>query len=300
MMKNPRNANENLPARQCRLCGHANRPFAKFCGSCGNDISANSSTIELASTGFNFYRRFLTANRKTTLAAALGLFIAGASFFGIHELKATQESAITWGQVRTFVSKAYRLTNAELDALFARIIKNEPSLSAKLDANRYLELEQAIRNRLRDNRVELFPNPFFAKPDRTLRGSGKTPFVFSDIPFDHPAYQALATLIDIGMTCTDEEKRLRPYDHIKKNEWATTVGKFSELLGVKLHELQKYIELKNDYAAMNNFELNEFFNLMRKKFSLPPKETFAWASDPYYPGRLEAFAALSSLIGEID
>ncbi|MFZ5950708.1 MAG: hypothetical protein ACOYXC_08380, partial [Candidatus Rifleibacteriota bacterium] len=116
------------------------------------------------------------------------------SIFGIHKLSAdvTLEGLVTWGQIRTFISKAYRMTNSELDALFARVVKQEPDSSTLVNANNLLELEVAVKKRLRDSRAELFPNPFFSKPSRTIILADSPPFVFADVSLDHPAYRALS------------------------------------------------------------------------------------------------------------
>lgn len=301
MIKSARNANENLCNWQCRLCGRENRPFARFCGSCGSAVSAQSESP--ARTSFaSALPGFFVNSRKKILVTSLGISLAAALFFGIHELSATATPTdrVNWGQVRTFVSKAYRLTNAELDALYARVVKDNPALDNQVNINQLLELEIAIRTRLRDNRVDLFPNPFFARPDRTIKTQGKAPFVFSDIPLDHPAYKALTPLFDIGIVCSDEDNKLRPYDRLTQAEWSNTVKDFIKLLAIKSPELDNYLLKTLNNKEMSNFALNDFFNLLRRKFTLPEKDTFAWASDPYFPGRLEAFAALSSLISEID
>jgi isopenicillin N synthase-like dioxygenase len=58
------------------------------------------------------------------------------------------------------------------------------------------------------------------------------------------------------------------------------------------------VKLSKTNKPINNYELESLFSKLRAFFALPEKETFAWASDPYYPGRLEVFAALSSMLKE--
>ncbi|MEW6712452.1 MAG: hypothetical protein AB1403_21730 [Candidatus Riflebacteria bacterium] len=239
--------------------------------------------------------------RKKLVTTALLSTIALGSILGIHRLSAdvTLEGLVTWGQMRTFISKAYRMTNSELDALFARVVKQEPDSSTLVNANNLLELEVAVKKRLRDSRAELFPNPFFSKPLKTVNHSGTPPFVFIDVSLDHPAYRALSCLIEIGLPCCDEKKRLRPDEKITLSEWEKALNDLGRLLGIdNLSGLCTENTSNNAHLSIN--ELNHSIRILRQKFSLSPSESDSTDSSNCYPTRLQALSKLSSLIGEFN
>lgn len=298
---------------ECNHCRKENLKFANFCGKCGLPKANSKTTLttsEKMSKFFHetFYARFcrlkhlIPGLRKTAISSIVFGGLLGASLFGIKELSATQEklSTIRWGRVRSYISKTYRLTNSELDLLLGKIMKNDPAISDKINANQMISLESAIRGRLQDSRVRLFPNPFFSEPDRIINVSDRTPsqLVFTDISLDHPAYSALKSLFAIGIFCGDDELKMRPYEKISWQDWSNVSNQFAQLISVNSEASRGPESIRK--GLMSNYELNGFFNGMREQLGMQKKETFAWSSEPVYLSRLEAFAALSSLIKELE
>jgi hypothetical protein len=291
------------PVWVCFECGKANKSFAKFCGGCGVPPKGAFSryAYQLKSYLKKIEQIFSSTGRKAVISLAI-VGILGTSFLGLSELSATQDNyaKVKWGQIRAHISKTFRLTNSELDVLIGKILKARPEISANINVNHLIELESAIRFRLRDSRVSLFPNPFFPRPDRIITNKNEKPerYVFSDIPIDHPAYQALKSLLDIGINCTKENLAFAPYKKVAWQDWYNTSKSLAELLSLDSVFLAGIEASRSGY--INNYELNKIFSSIREKFGLAPRETFAWSSEPYFPSRLEAYSALSSLIHELE
>ncbi len=285
---------------RCPNCSKENQKFARYCGCCGKPVIVDVS----ADNRYGKLGRFLqkicknSLPHKTTAASLVGISMLGLTFFGINSLSAIQTATgPSWLQLRRHFSKSFRLTNNELDMLYAKVLHESPHPAHKVNVNDLIALELKKKKRLRNNKLRIFPNPFFSQPDRVLSSAKKNEpgFIYSDIALNHPAYKALNALHDIGLNVCGQTKELRPYDKITRADWYSTLNLLFTRLG-----LSPFGNNDSDSKrSMTNFELNESFAILRKRFALQPEETFAWASDAYYPSRLEAFAALSSLLQEL-
>lgn len=299
---------ETLKTLICPVCGRKNFVYVKYCGGCGrpcNSVREAQFTEKTVKTSYcqvknkRLFENALNV-RKYAISGALLLMIAGISFFGYKDLSADQytDNRPTWGKIRSFISKKYRMTNAELDFIFAKLTNEKPQLAKTLELNGFLKLEKAVAKRLRDDRASLFPNPFFAEPEFRIIDSKKSEeFVFSDIPLDHPAYQALKPLLEIGVFCCDDSLKLKPNEKLTWKDWVACNEKLWGMLNMDSSSFLPKESIRDEIVS--NYDLIEYFEALRSQLGLDKKEMVAWSCDPYFPSRMEAFSALSSLLKEL-
>jgi hypothetical protein len=296
-----KNTNKNF---RCPVCESLNFSYAKFCGNCGSCL--DSSVCDKPETHtFTWIKKKLEKNNffsRYTAAKFVGVltltgFLAF-SVYGKDSFFNKPQDTINWGEAKSYFSEKLQITGDELDYLFARINKNAVSVSSEFDLNKLLKLQSAIQSRLRQPNISLFPNPYFDCPEVVVNKKDKniSPFVFCDIPLDHPVYKSVKPLFDIGVDCGAQGLKFRPYDRLTWAEWNDTLNQLGKILTLP----ENYFVWKvSNSGFMNNIEFANSIKQIKNKLGLKAETINDFSERVSYPSRIECFSSLASVIAEL-
>ena len=203
------------------------------------------------------------------------------------------EKTPTWEQFRAHLSRNLELSHRELDEIFKRTFAIAPTEENKIALEQAIKIESSLKNKLNNDEMSIFPNPFFSY---MKNGAGK--FLFTDVPLDHPVYEALAPLLELGINCGNKDMEIKPYEPIQWSDWK----KINKDLLVLLEMDKGLIDqlAYNKKGIMSNIELNKFLVNLNHSFGIQKPGAYFWSQSNFQPSRLEALAALSSVIKALE
>ncbi|MGM0600553.1 MAG: hypothetical protein ACQETH_12145 [Candidatus Rifleibacteriota bacterium] len=288
----------------CPNCGSLNFSYARFCGKCGLNLALSESG-KYGKFVITWIKKQLKAKKDLILfktAKLVGVItVMGFLVFSIPGkdfIWQSNQEVVKWGEAKSYFTEKLQIPGEELDFLFAKVTNDTPSISSEFDLNKLLKLQNAIRSRLRDTSISLFPNPYFECPEVVVKKDDKniSPFVFCDIPLDHPAYKAIKPLFDIGLDCGTRGLKFRPYDRLSWSEWNSTLNQLEKVLALP----ENYFVWKiSSSGFINNGELMKSINRIKRKLGLETEKVNVGSARVSYPSRIESFANLVSVIEEL-
>lgn len=319
-------------ARFCGGCGattSANRSFAKTRTTVENikaevlarqspdlPVTTNKGTTVNAAAKFNENTTIDSVDRpqKRTLKIlhglprnsrkklAIGLFACLTClvvFFLNGLTSAYQPIGARWLDFRAFLSRSFELSHAELDNVFSKALKTPAYPQQIINSQQADQIETTLKSILQKPDLSIFPNPFFETPVKTTNATGHPlNLSFADIPSSHPFYMALDPLLELGLSFADQQNRVRPYELITWKDWQNAVEELFKLLMIK-PDLSARIVAPNQ-VYMSNIDVRNYIEHLREKLYIKSNKPLVWSQEVFYPGRLEAFAVLASVVKELN
>lgn len=275
-----RNLPESPEALSPGLLGTKNKPVTLF------ETIASFFDEQLQK---RFHKKF---NKKRAKKAAMVIAAASCIISAIwFQTSVSPDSgSVRWGDFRTFISQQLVIAPVELDEIFKTISLKEIDSRAPVSVSQVVMLEGALRQKLGDKEVRLFPNPFFGNASAFL---GEV--VFADVPLDHPVYMALQPLIELGIKVCDQDMHIRPYERISWSDWQQVVGELASLLGIERSELPG-----GSRGVMDNNDLKFYLAHLRRKLFIGGIDKLGDSSAVGFPSRFEALSSLSAIVAELN
>ncbi|NCB38337.1 MAG: hypothetical protein EOM80_06150 [Erysipelotrichia bacterium] len=301
--------------RVCSFCNKGNPVIAKFCGGCGR--STRFSPIEgrrKSSTGtkatikkpsctnkpgaISLLRRLSLKERKFIAGALLILLITLSGAIFVKHPEQIPEEQARWNDFRAFLARRFEMPHYELDSFYTQTTKMPVDAYTSITLKQALALEKCFKETFRQQNLTIFPNPFFDDAQAgqlPLKKDSDRKFV--DVPETHPVYMAIQPLLDLGIKCSDEENKIRPYDKITWSEWEKITSDMMTLLSVE-KDLIKRLSAQQT-GNMSNIDLRNFLEHLRERLYIKNASPLIYARETFFPSRLEALAALANLIKEM-
>lgn len=236
------------------------------------------------------WRKKLAVALFTCLTSLVAVLLNGM----MHENKIANAR---WVDFRSFLARSLELSHSELDQIYNETFGDMPDPTETISCEQATDIERNLQKLFQQPALSLFPNPFFSGSANVVvddRASGQR---FSDIPTSHPLYSALQHLLELNINLADKKNRIRPYEPISWNDWQEAVDQIFRLLAIE-SRLPEYLSSQR-HGFMNNIDLRNYIEHLREKLFIKNSKPLVWAGETAYPGRLEAFAALSSVIREL-
>lgn len=231
-------------------------------------------------------------NKKRAKKLAIVIVASSCLFSAIwYQTSGSRDTgSVRWGDLRSFVSQRLVIAPVELDDIFKTISLSEADAKTTVNVSQVVMLESALRQKLGDRELRLFPNPFFGNASAFL---GEV--VFTDVALDHPVYMALQPLIELGIKVCDENMHIRPYERISWSDWQQVVGDLVSLLGIEKAELPG-----GSHGVLDNNDLKFYLAHLRRKLFMGGIDKLSDSSAVGFPSRLEALSSLSAIVAELN
>ncbi|MBU1109501.1 MAG: S-layer homology domain-containing protein [Candidatus Riflebacteria bacterium] len=237
---------------------------------------------------------------RKKLAMGLFAFLTCLVVFFLNGLtSAYQPLGARWLDFRAFLSRSFELSHSELDDIFNEALKMPADPKQIITPQHADQIETTLKSIFQKPDLSIFPNPFFETPVRGTYVAGHPVNLrFADIPPSHPFYTALEPLLELGINFADKQNRVRPYEPITWKDWQNSVDDLFKLLMIDPDLSAEVATQRQGY--MNNIDVRNCIEHLREKLFIKSNKQLVWSQEVFYPGRLEAFAVLSSVVKELN
>lgn len=234
------------------------------------------------------HKKFNGERARKMVVLIAGSVLLGSAIWLAGSMKSPY-AVVKWGEFRSFVTKKLVVSPSELDIIFSGISLARVDAKASINVVQVAKLEGALRQKLADSSLRLFPNPFFGSAGEFLGG-----FVFADVPLDHPVYRALQPLLELGIQLADSRLCIKPYERMAWADWQRVVGDLTGALGIDKKGLPT-----NRSGYMGDEDLKSYLAHLGLKLAVGGVERGGNFAGGQPLSRIEAFAALAGMIGEL-
>lgn len=274
----------------CKNCQRKNFNSAKFCGSCG-------TLLEPAADGSSTLRNgvFVVPMLIIVVGAILSTLVIR------FEREATNSDPVKWRDFKRFVELRTRISGEEIDRVAGEIYGDAVSNESNVRFEFAVTLESELRKALRQPRLSIFPNRFFGVPVNVV-SEGKiaaSQIVFTDIPLDHPVYQIVRPLLELGVGFWDDDCQIGLYYPMTGSSWNTIVSRLMEVTaaGIKV-EGHLIPEVNGVYVGWSDLET--FLSRFSEVLGLNQPDYRPEERSDEHPSRLEILFEISRLIRELE
>ena len=287
--KNPGQTTENNKSHQVQLPAEFNEAIAT-----NNSVTRTpEKTVKILYKLSLKWRKRLAMALFSVLTCLVIIFLSGL-------MPAYKPFGARWLDFRAFLSRSFELTHSELDDIFSEALKIPADSKQFITPQQANQIEATLKTVFQKPDLSIFPNPFFEAPAVTTNGSmnAATSQKFADIPLSHPFYKALEPLLELGINFADKQNRVRPYEPITWNDWQNSVDSLFKLLMVEPDLSAEIATQRQGY--MSNIDVRNYIEHLREKLFIKSNKLLVWSQEIIYPGRLEAFSVLASVIRELN
>lgn len=204
---------------------------------------------------------------------------------------------VFWADMQTYISKHLGLSVADTELLARAAWGDVPSVNLPMTCERALAIETIINQR--DNKpLVVFPNIPFRGPllERHLQMPTREPAPFSDVPLDHPLYDAWRSLL--AMTPPPPvallDGKACPYESIRWEEWQPLVAAIWR--SCRPGRIPPEELLVESSGSISGDDADHSIRVLGEGLGVDIGETTFRANPQAAPSRMEAFAALSRLL----
>ncbi|HOT28583.1 MAG TPA: hypothetical protein PLU72_10360 [Candidatus Ozemobacteraceae bacterium] len=204
---------------------------------------------------------------------------------------------VFWNDMQEYISKKLGLSISDTELLARAAWGDVPSLHLPMTCERALAIESVVNQRGTGSLV-VFPNIPFRGPllDRHLQMTASAPAPFSDVPLDHPVYDAWRALLAMtppppvalpsGKAC--------PYEVIRWEEWQPLVA--AVWRSCRPGRTPPEDVLAERSGTVTGDDADRSLRALAEGLGVEIGETPFRANPQERPSRMETLAALSRLL----
>lgn len=202
-----------------------------------------------------------------------------------------------WNDMQNYISKKLGLSISDTELLARAAWGDIPSLHLPMTCERALAIESVINQR-GNKPLVVFPNIPFRGPllDRHLQMTASEPAPFSDVPLDHPVYDAWRPLL--AMTPTPPvalpSGKACPYEVIRWEEWQPLVASVWRSCRPGLTPPEEMLAERSGTITCDDADRS--LRALGEGLGIAIGETPFQANLQETPSRMETLAALSRLL----
>lgn len=206
---------------------------------------------------------------------------------------------VFWDDMQTYVSNKLGLSISDTELLARAAWGDIPSLHLPMTCERALAIESVINQR-GSKPLIIFPNIPFRGPllDRHLQTTASAPAPFSDVPLDHPLYDAWRPLLtmDPPPPVALPNGKACPYEVIRWEEWQALIAAVWRSCRPGRTPPEEVLAERS--GTVSGDDADRSIRALGEGLGVKIGETPFLANPRGTPSRMETLAALSRLLAD--
>lgn len=207
---------------------------------------------------------------------------------------------VFWADMQSHISRRLGLSLADTELLARAAWGDVPSVNLPMTCERALAIE-AIINQRGNEPLVVFPNIPFRGPllDRYLQSATQESAPFSDVPLDHPLYDAWRPLLSMAPPppVALQDGKACPYERIRWEEWQPLVA--SVWRACRPGRVPPDELLVESSGTISGGDADRSLRVLGQSLGIDIGETSFHANPQVSPSRMETLAALSRLLSAV-